>query len=176
MEQIQIDPASETSVALLRCLLTERGLNPLLLEDGAAATPPRAGACPSISGAQLLIGDGAIRFRQTHPTYRVWDLPEEWKKLTGFPFVFALWLIRPEVIDASEVANRLRKLRDDNLQSIDELIAEQDDFDPEFCRRYFRDYLRFGFGEGEKAGLREFHRRCLACGIEIEPELEINVV
>jgi hypothetical protein len=41
------------------------------------------------------------------------------------------------------------------------LIAEEKEFDRKFCRRYYRENLRFGFGEEERAGLREFHKRCL---------------
>jgi predicted solute-binding protein len=67
---------------------------------------------------------------------------------------------RPEVRDSKPVAERLRKLRDENLADIDKLIAEENKFDRDFCRRYYREYLRFSFGEKEKAGLREFNRRC----------------
>src|SRR5438309_2579851 len=65
VRQIELDPASETSVGLLKCLLAERGLNPrLVLRDRHLAD----------TTAQLLIGDQAIRFRQTHSDYRLWDL------------------------------------------------------------------------------------------------------
>jgi chorismate dehydratase len=74
--------------------------------------------------------------------------------------VYALWLIRPEVRDAEPLAERLRKLRDENLADIDKLVADEKEFDHDFCRRYYRENLRFNFGEKEKAGLREFNRRC----------------
>src|SRR5438270_340812 len=85
IQEIKLDPASETSVALLRCLLAQCGLNPRLVEGGAPARPQSdvrelAGARPF--SAQLLIGDQAIRFRQTHSDYRLWDLGEEWKTVT----------------------------------------------------------------------------------------------
>ena len=88
------------------------------------------------------------------------DLGEQWNKLVGLPFVYALWLIRPEVRNSKPVAECLRKLRNENLAGIDKLIAEENEFDHHFCRRYYREYLRFTFGEKEKAGLREFNRRC----------------
>ncbi len=69
-------------------------------------------------------------------------------------------MIRPEVRDSKPVAERLRKLRNENLADIDKLVAEEKEFDHDFCGRYYRDYLRFSFGEKEKAGLREFNRRC----------------
>src|SRR5256885_6749131 len=48
--------------------------------------------------------------------FRFWDLGEHWKKLIGLPFVYALWLIRPELADAKSIAQRLRELRNENLE------------------------------------------------------------
>jgi chorismate dehydratase len=186
MREIRTDPASETSVALLRCLLIECGLKARIVEGGAKGSAPAttaasnrgynglAGTRPSI--AHMLIGDQAIRFRQQHPKSRIWDLAEEWKNVTDLPFVFALWLARPEVANAAEIGDRLRALRNENLRRINELVTEQSEFDSDFCSRYFRENLRFSFGDREKAGLREFHRFCLACGIDVAPVLELNMV
>jgi chorismate dehydratase len=175
VREIRIDPTSETSVALLRCLLIDCGLKAQITDDKTSATTRGlAGARPS--GAQLLIGDQAIRFRQAHPRSRVWDLAEEWKNVTDLPFVFALWLVRPEVANAPEIGDRLRALRRENLRRINEVITEQSEFDPDFCAYYFRNNLRFDFDDREKEGLREFHRACLACGIDVAPKLELNVV
>ena len=172
-EQIERDPASETSVALLRCLLAQRGLRPRVVEAGAPAMP-QSEARPS--GAQLLIGDQAIRFRQQYRDYPVWDLGEEWNNVAHLPFVFALWLIRPEVSDAEEIADALRELRDWNLQNLDSLVLSQTQVSPEFCRKYYREHLFFDFGEREKAGLREFHRRCLANKIDVAAGLPLSLV
>jgi len=125
IEQIELDPASETSVALLRCLLAARGLNPRFLEGGIPARPHSAdlrglgGTRPST--ARLLIGDQAIRFRQQNPKHAVWDLGKEWYAVAHLPFVFAFWLIRPEADDAEEIADSLRQLRDRNLHNLDDL-------------------------------------------------------
>jgi chorismate dehydratase len=179
VEQIELDPASETSVALLRCLLAESGLSPRFVEGGALATPKMhtpelAGARPST--ARLLIGDQAIRFRQQNPDYPVWDLGDAWNTIAHRPFVFALWLIRPEVSDAEEIADALRQIRDQNLQNLDDLVSSQTQVAPEFCRKYYREYLLFDFAEREKAGLREFHRHCLLNKIDVAAELPVNLV
>jgi chorismate dehydratase len=170
IEKIQLDPASETSVNLLRCLLAELGLNAHLTHGRHAGS-----SLPSASGAQLLIGDQAIHFRQKYADeFRFWDLGEQWKKLIGLPFVYALWLIRPEVMDAKSSALRLRQLRDQNLANFDDLIAEvvAGVGDPgnrkmtrEFVARYYSKYLQFGFGEREKQGLRAFARLCVKHGL-----------
>ena len=75
--------------------------------------------------ARLVIGDQAVRFRQQYANeFSFWDLGEHWQKSVGLPFVYALWLIRPEVTDPKQIADRLRNLRDGNLANLDNLIAE----------------------------------------------------
>ena len=112
------------------------GLQPA---DSAAVQPTESKTAENISAgrtgsmlmfrpahcARLLIGDQAIQFRQKHASeFQFWDLGEQWKKLTGLPFVYALWLIRPEVVDAKSIAQHLRALRDENLTHLDDLISE----------------------------------------------------
>jgi chorismate dehydratase len=127
----------------------------------------------------LLIGDQAIRFRQEHgEEFEYWDFGEEWSysRRINLPFVYALWLVRPEVVDPESIADRLRALRDENLAKIDTLIAAESEFDREFCARYYAEHLRFTFGEKEKAGLREFQRLCEKHGLLPKREVEFNLV
>jgi chorismate dehydratase len=166
IDEVELDPASETSVNLLRCLLAELRQRPRLIQNMDLQSVRPAELRPAeLNGphrARLLIGDQAIGFRQRHAgEFHFWDLGEQWNKLVGLPFVYALWLIRPEVRDSKSIAKRLRELRDENRADIDELVAEEKEFDHDFCRRYYRDNLRFNFGKEEKQGLTEFHRRCV---------------
>jgi chorismate dehydratase len=200
-EEIEIDPASETSVALLWCLLNEHSLNPRLVRntdlqsvrpaelhsaesattrgfaESETADSMSAGRTGQRPVFHLLIGDHAIRFRAEHGEhYHYWDLAGTWTQITSLPFVFAFWLIRPEIENAKEIADKLRALRDRNVASIDELALSQSEVSPEFCRKYYREHLFFDFGEREKAGLREFHRHCLLNKIDVAPELRLNLV
>jgi predicted solute-binding protein len=155
VNEITLDPASQTSVNLLRCLLAERGINAHFAVADAAATPITR-TC-----ARLMIGDQAIRFRQANGSaYNLWDLAEEWKRVTTLPFVFALWLIRPEVENAREIADALRHRRDENLAALEEVIASNPEHDPAFCDYYLRQCVRFHFGAAEKAGLLKFQELC----------------
>jgi chorismate dehydratase len=160
LREIEIDPASATAVSLLRILLAERGREflPAKMLQG-KLSPLQPGR------ARFLIGDQAIEFRQKFgAAYDYWDLGADWKSLTKLPFVYALWLIRPEVADAASLADSLRKCRDANLADLDELIGEEAKFDHTFCRTYYRD-LRFALGEKEKEGLDLFGRLCVKHGL-----------
>jgi chorismate dehydratase len=201
VEQIELDPASKTAANLLRCLLAELELKPRFIPavpgttpkafGVAAGSPPKDGFAvanlPATSNARLLIGDQAIRFRQKHAAeFHFWDLGEEWKRLTGVPFVYALWLIRPEIAEAKSIAQRLRELRDKNLANLDHLIGEAvagggDPGPPmelhrEFLSRYFRKHLQFSFGKNEKQGLQRFADLCAKHGVLLERNRTFSVV
>jgi len=173
IDEIELDPASTTAVNLLRCLLAELGLTPRLVGSSSES----AESCR----ARLIIGDQAIRFRQNHAdAFQFWDLGEQWKKLTGLPFVYALWLIRPEIPDANSIAQRLRELRDENLADIEVIVSDAADnkqkLTAEFLIRYYNEDLRFGFGPREKKGLETFAGICAKHGVAATPAREFNVV
>ena len=169
VEEIVLDPAAETSGNLLRCLLSEQKLNPRFVE--------RPTSSPSRGTARLLIGDQAIRFRQERTSeVHFWDLGEQWKKLLAVPFVYALWLVRPEVVDPKSIADRLRALRDANLANIGSVIAEETEFDRAFCDRYYREHLRFNFGEREMKGLRVFDELCQKHGLLSKRDIAFSLV
>jgi predicted solute-binding protein len=196
VDEIELDPASETAVNLLRCLLAEIGFNPRLIERNMDVSAAVAESC-SAGRARLLIGDQAIRFRESHADeFQFWDLGEQWKKLMGLPFVYALWLIRPEVVAPKQIADRLRGVRDENLGHLNELIADavarvglsrrsskaeaDDPGHPEITRQflsaYYHEHLRFRFGKAEKEGLRTFAQLCAKRGLFPEAGIAFDLV
>jgi len=168
IEEVALDPASLTSAALLRVLLAQLNLQPRFSPVSRDEVNP--------TQAKLLIGDQAIRFRNEHRELEFWDLGEAWNKTTNLPFVFALWLVRPEVAHTQKIADQLRQLRDANLLRLDQLIADEREFDREFCRRYFLDHLRFSFGEREKEGLSTFAELCAKHGLIPKQPLALNLI
>jgi len=156
IEEIEVDPASQTSVNLLRCLLGDAGFAPKFVERTRLiqrAITPRL--------AKFFIGDQAIRFRDENSgTFRFWDLGEQWENAIHLPFVYALWLIRPEVPEPKPIADNLRACRDRNLRELDAVIAAQTEFSPEFCEYYYRECLTYHFGRKEREGLAAFRKLC----------------
>jgi chorismate dehydratase len=156
IEEIEIDPASQTGINLLRCLLSEIGLAPKFVIRSRLiqrAITPRL--------AKFFIGDQAIRFRdESEKTFQFWDLGEEWQKRTQLPFVYALWLIRPEVGSPKAIADSLRACRDNNVRDLDPVIAAECEFSPDFCQFYLRECLSYQYGPREKEGLSTFRKLC----------------
>jgi predicted solute-binding protein len=171
IDEIEVDPASRTGVNLLRCLLAEAGLAPRLV----ARTPlVQRAVTPKL--AKFFIGDQAIRFRERNAeALRFWDLGDAWNKMTQLPFVYALWLIRPEVPATKSIADSLRACRDNNLGDLDSLIAGQKEFSPQFCTYYLRECLKYHFGKPEREGLSMFRRLCEKHGL-LFPRSEQSVV
>lgn len=161
IEEIEVDPASQTSINLLRCLLAEIGLSPKFVVRSRLIQRAITARL-----AKFFIGDQAIRFRdESATTFQFWDLGEEWQKRTQLPFVYALWLIRPEVASAKPIADSLRACRDNNLRELDSVIASEREFSPEFCQYYLRECLSYQFGSAEKEGLSTFRKLCEKHGI-----------
>ena len=152
LREVVIDPASQTSVNLLHCLLGERGMKVEFVSRGDICA----------ERGLLLIGDQAIRFRQqSRDHYDFLDLGAEWKKATGKPFVYALWLVRPDCAENLAVAEVLRSLRQNNLKNLGALVSAQPENIREFCDFYFRECLRFAFDEEEKQGFQRFGELCV---------------
>ncbi|PYL35929.1 MAG: hypothetical protein DMF35_02035 [Verrucomicrobia bacterium] len=80
------------------------------------------------------------------------------------------------MVDPKSVADRLRALRNKNLADIDNLIAAEKEFDCGFCSRYYREHLRFSFGEREKKGLRAFQELCQKHDLLPKRDIAFSVV
>ncbi len=132
VRRVVLDADSRTSVELTKQLLAGREW----VSEGGEA--------------QLRIGDPAIAYRQAHPELPVLDLGEEWKRVTGLPFVFAVWALRaPDVT----VAERLRAAAREGLARRGEMARAPWELS------YLTESIRYELGERERAGLGEFARR-----------------
>ena len=153
LRTLALDEGSRTSVALARILLKERfGVLPETrpLPIGAAPDDIPADAVLLIGDRGMLPGNGAFAFE--------WDLGQQWTQWTGLPFVFAMWIARPEV-DLLGVGQALAAARDDGVTRFGEIarqaapgigVSEAD------CLSYLRDHLTFRFGLRQQQGLEHF--------------------
>lgn len=146
VRSIALDPASMSSVHLLKILLTEfHQVTPEYRKDG---------------DAQLIIGNQAIAFRaaadKSDSSWHWLDLGEEWVRQTGLPFVFAVWALRPGLERAPEIAAAFRALKREGLRRTPEIVAVETFQNPEFRARYLTEHIRFELGVREKAGLSRY--------------------
>ena len=147
---VHCDPASLTSVNLLRVLLAERGLHPEF-------RPLPVGFPRELPEAFLLIGDPALRFRRSPRSHALWDLGAAWYDAHRLPFVYAVWALR-RAGSTGALRERLRRARDSGLRHLDSIVARYREFDAEFVREYLGRHLRYQLGVEEKRGVAEFAR------------------
>ena len=148
VREVFCDPASLTSVQLLRVLLAERGLKPQFLPLASYDF----GALPDYA---LLIGDPALDFSRGPHTHDVWDLGLAWYELTRLPFVYAVWALRRGVENAA-LRRQLRAARDFGLDTLDQIIANRVEYDADFRKDYLNWHIHYHLGADEKRGLARF--------------------
>ena len=121
---IATDNSSMTSVALTRVLFEKwwgggRQFRSL---------PPDLAAMLRECDAGLIIGDPALKVDRSR--YQVYDLAEEWKRLSGKSFVFAFWAVREaalaEMRPSLDLAAVFQTSRDHGLRpaALEQLAAE----------------------------------------------------
>jgi chorismate dehydratase len=145
---VHCDPASLTSVNLLRVLLAERGVRP----EFKSLASYDFGSLPDYT---LLIGDTALDFTHTPHERQVWDLGSAWHELTRLPFVYAVWALRRDV-DSARLRQLLTEAKDFGMDTLDYLITSRTEYTPEFRRDYLGWHIHYHLGADEKKGLAKF--------------------
>lgn len=165
IRKVALDHNSRTSAALLRILLKERyGLNPEYLHER-----PDPERMLSEADAALVIGDPALKVDRDR--YRVLDLAAEWNALTGLPFTFAVWAVRPEV-EFPDLPFYFKSSLRYGISSMDTLVREaaaELGMESGEVRSYLTENLKFFLRENEIAGLEEYYRRAHEHGLILEP-------
>jgi chorismate dehydratase len=145
--EIYCDPASLTSVNLLRVLLAERGI--------------KAELKPLVSYEQLpdyalLIGDRALDLVYTPGDHSIFDLGAAFNELTGLPFVYAVWAVKRGLQNAGRLAQLLREARKFGLDTLDSIVRERTEYDYDFRKDYLGWHIHYHLGADEKRGIAKF--------------------
>ena len=148
VREIFCDPASLTSVNLLKVLLAERGIQAELIPL------PDYELAPSCD-AVLLIGDRAIDFLRAEHSHQIWDLGSAWFDLTKLPFVYAVWALRRGV-ENKELRRRLREAKEFGVDTLDYIIRTRTEYDLDFRQDYLGWHIHYHLGSDEKRGLAKF--------------------
>jgi chorismate dehydratase len=168
VRKVALDQNSRTSVALLRILLRERfGLDP---DPEYLQERPEVDRMLDEADAALVIGDPALSIDRER--YQVIDLAAEWRALTGLPFVFAVWAVRPEV-DLPDLPFYFKSSLRYGMSSLDTVVRESAaelGLDTDDVRSYLTENLCFFLRAEEIQGLEEFYRRAHHHGLILEPK------
>jgi chorismate dehydratase len=169
MKTIALPSDSASSVALLKHLVSKRGLNPTYSEMG----PDLEGMLASCDGC-LLIGDRALEGARAHPELVKMDLGSEWLDVTGHPMVFGVFAARRDSdVDLVRTAydaliSRLEAFESDTNVRNDVIIASgvKSSQSSERLERYFGEVINRMDSE-DMDGLELFLKN--ACAMTSEP-------
>ena len=179
--RVLLTRSSMTSVALLQLLFEHVWRASPAFAPGDAELADIARFAAEEHDARLVIGDAALLLashaRRTgggqgsaaFPLYPfVYDLGLEWKRWTGLPFVFAVWVAQrtTDVARALAVHSGLIASRNWGLQHLDVLAAQASQATGaarSICAEYLSG-LDYGLGYKHLAGLTEFFRRLVDAG------------
>ncbi len=152
VKRLFVDGDSHTSVALAQIIW--RQAYGMALDILSFKSDVEWGAEDAI----LLIGDKVVTRRLIGFDVQT-DLGQQWKSLTGLPFVFAVWAAPVDSRDMSELSVKLSAARDAGVKATDMIAA---DFGPgmgwpvELAKRYLASRLKFRIGERQREAIGRF--------------------
>lgn len=153
IETVALDSSSRTSVVLTKIILEEK----YELEPNYIEMDPDLDKMLAHADAALMIGDNALAASQRKMNY--FDLAEEWKDLTGFPFVFAILAGYNDSLSQEDI-HILNQSVQYGLSHLAEISKDWQESHSEFNDKFYLDYLEnnisFDFDEEKKKSLNIF--------------------
>lgn len=157
IKTVALDMSSRSSATMVQ----------IIFQDLLNHRPDYHWAAPDLSemlrhhDAALVIGDPALKADLSG--LHVLDLATGWRELTGLPFVFAVWAVRPEV--APEPFLWARDYGKHHLHEVVEAAAHRTGVSREILSGYLAGNLHHDLEEDDEKGLAEFYRRAALHGL-----------
>lgn len=159
---LALDTSSRTSQTLVKILFRHaHGFLPEFIEQ----TPDPAGGYENMlatTDAALVIGDPAMRVEASAAQWGVtiYDLAAEWRKMTGLPFVFAVWAIRADAVDdESSIVRDFLLARQEGIGRLAELAASYSrdlNLPAADLLDYLRNNVNYDLDEENLTGMRQY--------------------
>lgn len=169
IDRLYVDEASRTSVILAKIFLDSinKGDIPFVRLSGKEIPAKVTG-----NDAGLLIADIAFkeskRFKYRH------DLADAWKRMTGEPFVFAVWAAQPGVL-TPELVERINRRFWDGVARKHRIIEEwaaEHDMPKADVADYLDERIQFNLNKSAWYGMQEFFR--LASNMRLLPDARVE--
>jgi chorismate dehydratase len=160
VQTVALDESSRTSAALVRILMHKFYARQVHFSPAA----PEPAEMLRQADAALLIGDPALTY--SGPA-QVYDLASEWRKFTGLPFVFAVWLSHSGA-DLARYGADFSASRDFGLAHIDDIAAEYAPklgMTPSAVKVYLTRNIDYSLDEENQKGLKLFYKLAHEAGI-----------
>ncbi|HWQ72973.1 MAG TPA: menaquinone biosynthesis protein [Desulfitobacteriaceae bacterium] len=125
----------------------------------------------AIADAALLIGDLAIQAALGQPDCLIYDLGEEWFKITGCTMTYAVWAFPKKLViershEVAEVYNLLLEAKEKALNNIEEIVNVSMGMlggSKAFWQAYF-EHIYYGLNQEYLLGLKTYFDFCYELG------------
>jgi len=169
IQTVAVDPASLTSVNLLKIILHMQYQNqPQLVTSNASDIRDRLKSC----NAALVIGDAAIL--TTVPGCNRWDLAAEWYAMTKLPFIFAVWgSLRRLTSSEQEVFQKSFLEAQTAPERVIDQACKMLPVDREFVKRYYNLDLHYQLTPNDYQGFSRY--LALAADLKILDNIRTDI-
>ncbi len=161
IRNVALDESSRTSATLVKVIFREF----LQHEPEWTTRAPRLEEMLEKNDAALIIGDPGMTFPRQG--LNVWDMASLWREHTGLGFVFAMWMVRDEVIERARMVD-FAGARDEGVAHIDEIVRDYQDKIPmssDELRNYLTENIVFNVDESMEKGLRLYFELAFKHGL-----------
>lgn len=152
IKTVALDTSSRTSVSLVKILFAEF----YRCEAAFHPAPPDVPRMLAEADAAVIIGDPALTFDRAG--LHIFDLASEWRRLTGLPFVFAIWAVRASTCEAVAGLDFVAA-RDAGLRARPALAARYAPrlgLSVETLMAYLEENIHYGLDADDLAGLTHY--------------------
>lgn len=165
IRSVALDTSSRTSACLVQILMARHyHIAPLVISHA-----PDLKSMLERCDAAMMIGDPALA--TDFPGLIVRDLADDWREMTGLPFVFAVWAVREAALAMPGMRDGLNAAFQESaayaLAHLDQIIPEErarTGLPPALIRSYLTENIDFTLGERNLAGLRLFYQLAAELG------------
>jgi chorismate dehydratase len=152
IDRIYLDYRSRTSVMLIKVLAANFWKRDFRWED---TSEDFDFVLSAKNEAVVLIGDQCFEYEDRYE-YKC-DLSEEWKRVTGLPFVFACWISNKQLPDAFlDDFNNALSYGVKNIDLVVERFGNSGTIQGEELRKYLTDNIDFILDNHKKEGMDLF--------------------
>lgn len=164
-QSVALDTSSLTSAALLKIILAEQfQSHPAFVHHA-----PNLAEMLQVADAGLLIGDKGW-LADDHGLITL-DLGQAWRRLTGLPFVYAVWLGKPGNI-TPELIRALNRAKAWGRSQFDAIAGEQAAHlgcSADMCLHYLADVMDYDLSEEHQEALALFGAKAYGQGLLATP-------
>lgn len=170
VRRVTLDTSSRTSQTLVKILFERRyGSQPVFTER----TPNAVAECANMledADAALVIGDPAMRLAASASQFgvKIYDLAEEWRAMTGLPFVFAVWAVRQGVGETDSLIRDFQAAKQEGLARLEQIAASYSDqlrLPQADLLDYLSNCVNYDLDADNIAGMNRYFDLAAECGL-----------